>query len=95
MRVVQGATEIHGGAVRRLLRHATLLKSGASALTLGHVVLGLDPPTPDRAHAHEHIHVRQCERWGPFVIPAYLLASLWLLVRGRRPYLDNPFEREA
>ena len=40
---------------------------------------------------------RQCERWGPLFIPAYLLASLWILFnpRGRNPYFDNPFEREA
>ena len=35
------------------------------------------------------------QRWGPLFIPAYLTASLLQLVRGRRPYEDNPFEREA
>jgi hypothetical protein len=29
------------------------------------------------------------------MIPAYLLASLYAYLRGRNPYLDNPFEREA
>jgi hypothetical protein len=29
------------------------------------------------------------------MIPAYLLASLYVYSRGRNPYLDNPFEREA
>jgi hypothetical protein len=28
-------------------------------------------------------------------IPAYLLTSLYLKVRGRDAYRDNPFEREA
>lgn len=27
--------------------------------------------------------------------PAYLLASLYLWLAGRRPYRNNPFEREA
>ena len=39
--------------------------------------------------------MRQYERWGPFFIPAYLAASLWMLVTGRDPYRENPFEREA
>jgi hypothetical protein len=39
--------------------------------------------------------VRQCERWGPFFLPAYGVASLIALVRRKNPYLDNAFEREA
>ena len=38
---------------------------------------------------------RQAERWGPFFLPAYVLASLAVGLRGRRWYLDNPFEIEA
>lgn len=64
-------------------------------MTLGHIILGRDRPTLDRARAHEHVHVRQCERWGPFFLPAYVMASLLCKLRGQRPYLDNPFEREA
>ena len=41
------------------------------------------------------VHVRQFERWGPFMGPAYLLSSLYLWITGGRPYRDNPFEREA
>ena len=41
------------------------------------------------------MHVRQYERWGPLMGPAYLLASLVAWLRGRRPYRDNPFERQA
>jgi hypothetical protein len=41
------------------------------------------------------VHVRQYERWGPFFIPAYLLCSVWLMLRGYNAYLDNPFEVEA
>lgn len=65
------------------------------AITFGHVVLGASPQDLDRLRAHEHTHVRQCERWGPFFLPAYLLAGAWQWVRGRRAYEDNPFEVEA
>jgi hypothetical protein len=92
--VVRGVLEVHGGIVAWLLRHATLLKGGASAMTLGHVVLGVDTAALDRTRAHERVHVRQCQRWGPLFIPAYLLASLWAVVRGRHAYRDNPFERQ-
>jgi hypothetical protein len=95
MRVVDGVVEIHGGVVRWLLLHATLLRGGVSAMTLGHVVLGLDRAVLEHTREHERVHVRQCERWGPFFIPVYLLASLWVLLRGGDGYRDNPFEREA
>jgi hypothetical protein len=93
--VVAGVVEIHGGAVRWLLLHATLVKGGASALTLGHVVLGCDHRALETTRSHERVHVRQYERWGLLFIPAYLLASFYLLVRRRDAYYDNPFERDA
>ena len=94
-RVVDGVLEIHGGLVRWLLVHCTLLKGGARAMTLGHVVLGVDRVALEATRAHERIHVRQAERWGPLFVPAYLLASLIQFLRGRNAYRDNPFEREA
>ena len=94
-RVVDGVIEIHGGVVRWLLRHCTLLPGGARAMTLGHVVLGVDRNALDATRTHERVHVRQAQRWGPLFVPAYLMASLIALLRGRRAYLDNPFEREA
>ena len=94
-KIVDGVLEIHGGAVAFLLRRCTLLKGGASAMTIGHVVLGRDRSLLDATRAHERIHVRQAERWGPFFIPAYLLASLIALLRGRDPYRGNRFECEA
>jgi hypothetical protein len=94
-RVVDGVLEIHGGLVRWLLVHCTLLRGGARAMTLGHVVLGISPEALDDTRTHERIHVRQAERWGPLFVPAYLLASLFLFLRGRNAYRDNPFEREA
>lgn len=95
VQVVQGVVEIHGGAIRWILRHCTALKGGASAMTLGHVILGVNLARLDSVRAHERVHVRQAERWGPLFIPAYLLASLWALLRGQRAYLDNAFEIQA
>jgi hypothetical protein len=65
------------------------------AITLGHTVLGQSDASLDISRDHEMVHVRQFERWGPLMGPAYLLASLVLWTSGRRPYRDNPFEREA
>jgi hypothetical protein len=86
--------EFHGGAVKWLVTH---LPHGqfTLAFTLGHTVLGQSDASLDISHDHEMIHVRQFERWGPFMGPAYLLSSLVLWIAGRRPYRDNPFEREA
>lgn len=93
--VVSGVIEVHGGLVARLLAGGFGSHRSWAAMTLGHVVLGRDKTCHDRCRAHERVHVRQYERWGAFFIPAYLLASLIAYLRGRDPYLDNPFEREA
>jgi hypothetical protein len=95
VRVVQGALEVHGGWCEIFLRRCTLLKGGASAMTLGHVILGRDQLCLDHCRVHEHVHIRQAERWRPLFIPAYLSASLWAWLSGRNPYRDNYFEREA
>jgi hypothetical protein len=97
VQVVDGVIEIHGGLVRWFLTRCTLLAGGASAMTLGQVVLGRDVEALEWTRPHERIHVRQCERWGPLFIPAYLLASLYLKLfrRDLDAYRDNPFEREA
>ncbi|MBI2825494.1 MAG: hypothetical protein HYX69_12480 [Planctomycetia bacterium] len=87
--------EFWGGAVRWFLVHHTLSDFGASAMTLGHVVLGVSKEALAVSRKHELVHVAQYERWGPAFIPAYLLCALVLWLRGRRPYWDNPFEREA
>ena len=86
--------EFHGGFVRWFVAH---LPTGefTLAMTLGHVVLGQTPAALDVSHEHELVHVRQFERWGPFMGFAYLGASLFLWIAGRDPYRDNPFEREA
>jgi hypothetical protein len=94
-RVVDGVLEVHGGFATRFLRRGLPWIGSGAAMTLGHVVLGQDPQCLAGSRAHEHVHVRQYERWGPFFLPAYLSASLILWLRGRDPYYENPFEREA
>ncbi len=95
MHVVNGVLEVHGGLVAGFLRYCTPLRGGASAMSLGHVVIGRTRQLLDFTRAHERVHVRQAERWGPLFIPAYFLLSLLIFVRGGRAYEDNPFEREA
>ncbi len=58
-------------------------------------MLAVDRPALDRTRAHERVHVRQYERWGPLFLPAYLAASLCAVARGRHAYFGNCFEREA
>lgn len=66
-----------------------------AAITLGHVIVATHAGELQRLRAHERVHVRQCERWGPLFVPAYLLAGAWQWARGRNAYWDNPFEVEA
>jgi hypothetical protein len=86
--------EFHGGAVRWFVSHLPLGET-TMAITLGHTILGQTSAGLDVARDHEMVHVAQFERWGPFLGLAYLAASLVLWLAGRRPYRDNPFEREA
>jgi hypothetical protein len=94
-RGVSGVLEARGGLARVGLRYLVPLRGGASAMTLGHVVLGRDEGSLERTRAHERAHVRQCEQWGPLFIPAYVLASMAAAFRGGHYYRDNWFEREA
>jgi hypothetical protein len=92
---VRGCTiEFYGGGVKWLFYRFTNGQF-TLALTLGHVILGQTEATLDIARKHELVHVRQFERWGLLMGPAYLGCSLVLWLMGRRPYHDNPFEREA
>ncbi|MCC2639234.1 MAG: hypothetical protein K0Q68_2953 [Moraxellaceae bacterium] len=65
------------------------------AITLGHVIVGTDPVALAQLRAHEFVHVRQYERWGPLFIPAYLGAGLYQWLRGKNPHRDNYFEIQA
>jgi hypothetical protein len=93
--VVDGVLELHGSFVAWFLRRCTLLPGGAAAMTLGHVVLGVDARTLATTRAHERVHVRQYERWGPAFVPAYCLAALWGVITGAGGYHGNVFERRA
>jgi hypothetical protein len=88
----QGVLEFHGGFSRWFLERKTVR---ASAMTLGHVIIGRDEGCLECCREHELAHVRQAERWGAAFLPAYLLASAWAWSRGDHYYLDNWFERDA
>ena len=98
-RIVRGCVEVHGGLaawfLRRGLPGLIPVFGPAAALTLGHVILGRDRDCLDASRDHEHVHVRQYERWGPFFLPAYFVSSYLAWRRGDNFYLDNRFEREA
>ena len=95
VRLVDGVLEAHGPMLAWILRNLTLMPGGVAALTLGHVVIGRDDDSLESTRAHERVHVRQCEAWGPLFVPAYLAASLAAIARGRSFYYDNRFEIEA
>jgi hypothetical protein len=97
-----GALEITSPALGYFLHSAwarTLSGgSGFAAATIGSVIVSGDEPALASCRTHERIHVRQCERWGPFFPLAYVAAGLWaaLIRRDLRSYYwDNPFEIEA
>lgn len=87
---IGGTLEFHGGFALWLARRV-----GFAAMTLGHVIIGRDPECLASCRAHELVHVRQVERWGPLFLPAYVAASAWEWARGRHYYFDNYFERDA
>ena len=93
VRVERGALEVYGGFARFFLRNCLLIH--ASAMCLGHVILAQDRDSIDHCRDHEHVHVRQCERWGLLIVPAYILSSFFAWRRGENFYFDNMFEREA
>lgn len=89
-----GVLEVFGGRLGGLLAQVPE-PLRFSAMTLGHVILAVDRSALNQLRLHEHVHVRQYERWGPLFLPAYLLSSLLQLLRGRNPYRENHFERQA
>jgi hypothetical protein len=94
LRAVQGALEFSGGILGRMIA-SPAAHCPFRAITFGHVILGTDEATLDCARAHEQVHVRQYEQWGPLFLPAYVASSAWQLLCGRRCYRDNWFERQA
>lgn len=93
-RCIDGVLEVGGGRLRTLLRRVPVI-GRFEAITLGHIVIGLDEAALERSRAHERVHVAQYERWGVLFFAAYLGSSLIAFVQGRDPYHDNRFEREA
>lgn len=94
MQRVRGAIEFSGGLIASLVT-SEAVACRYHAITLGHVILGTDETALSCAREHEHVHVRQYERWGPFFLPAYFASSAWQIILGRSGYRDNYFEREA
>jgi hypothetical protein len=92
--VVDGVLEGHGPQIGQAFDIVAPRRS-IVAMTLGHVVLARSRAALDATRAHERVHVRQCERWGPFFVPAYIVASVAARLRGGDVYFDNRFEREA
>jgi hypothetical protein len=93
-RVIDGVIEVTGGRVERLVA-ALPRRCRFCAITFGHLVVCTDECTAAAVRAHEHVHVRQYERLGTLFFPLYVGSSVVQLLRGRDPYFDNRFEREA
>lgn len=93
-RVVDGVVEVAGGRFSRVFPLLPRIFH-FEAITFGHVIIGIDHSLLAHLRTHEHVHVRQYERWGILFIPLYLASSALQLLRGRHPYLHNRFEREA
>ena len=94
VRVVRRTFEFSGGLLPLALKRLPP-SCHFSAITLGHVILGVNSQLLDTLRDHEQVHVAQYGRWGPFFIPAYLLSSAWQMCCGRCAYRDNYFERQA
>lgn len=94
IRWVDGVIEVAGGRVDRWIAMLPATVRFA-AITFGHVVIGTDHAVLARLRCHEHVHVRQYERWGVLLLPLYCASSAIQWLRGRDPYRDNCFEREA
>lgn len=92
--VTEGIIEVAGGRIGQAI---SLLprRLQFSAITLGHVVIGVNHDVLVQCRVHERVHVQQYERWGIFFFPLYFGSSLLQLLRGRSPYWHNHFEREA
>ncbi len=92
LRIHQGAVICRAGGLMRLLFE----RYGFGAQTQGAVIFVLAGYENDEGLLrHELVHFAQARVWGPFFLPAYGLASLWMLLSGRDAYRDNPFEVHA
>jgi hypothetical protein len=71
------------------LSRITLRALGMDANAIGHVVLCTRPTASDTLLAHEAVHTRQAERFGP------LLPVVYAWCAARYGYRDHPLERAA
>ena len=96
MQWVDGVLELYGGPVGFFLRRCTLLKGTASAMTLGHVVLGRDRDALAWTRAHK-ARPRSSVRAVGTAAPAGVSRGVddRCAAREGGPTRDNPFEREA
>lgn len=90
-----GVLEVSGPRVAKWLALPWYRRHGFAAVTIGHVIFARDRHVAQRYRAHELEHVRQHERWGPLLLPAYLIAGLVAWLKGGDPYFDNAFEKAA
>jgi hypothetical protein len=93
-RRVTGVVEVAFDSDRHLVARL-LARLPFSAITLGHIVLACTHDCQRAVRSHERVHVAQYERWGLLFFVLYLGSSAWQLLRSRRPYVDNHFERQA
>lgn len=71
---------------------------GFAAATIGHVIVARNAQCMLGCRDHEHMHVRQCERWGllfPFAYVGAGLHAAWAARSLTAYYRDNTFEIEA
>jgi len=94
VRFMDGVAEFHGGLVGNFFASRPRLFC-FGAITIGHVILGTCHNELNALRVHEHVHVRQYERWGIFFLPAYALSSLWEVCHGRNGYWNNCFEKQS
>ena len=87
VRFTRGTMELYGGFVAWYFRK---ICGGVGAMTLGHVILGRDRRMLDYTRDHEHVHVGQYMRWGPFFLPVYGLSSFDCVAEGEEPIPGEP-----
>jgi hypothetical protein len=88
--------EIYGGLRRVLPPSVDAAEGGASAMTLGHVVLGRDVQLLELTRVRTSAFTcDSASGGGSSSCRTYGIASLIALARGGSMYRDNAFEREA
>jgi hypothetical protein len=86
--------EFWGGFLPLFLKYFPFV-AGSPVATFGHVTVGRSQRHLDACRPHQLVHVKQYELWGPLFVPSYLTCWCVLWCCGKRPYYDNPFERQA